>query len=335
MSPEERDRTELPETEPGAPGIPIGELIFKETKARSLWGDAFRRMIANKLTLAGLIGTTLFLLIAIIGPVLAPYSYTAQDYGHARATPSREHLLGTDELGRDFLSRLLFGARTAAFVSVFVTLFSTVVGVLLGAAGAYLGGLMDQVVVRLVDVTMTIPGVLLASLANVIFKPVLRPSWEAMSASLGLGRDSIVYLDLIIVIFAIGLTYWPSKARLIRGQILSLREELYVDAARSIGATNRQVLMRHIIPNALGPVIVAVTFTMAGAIGLESGLSFLGIGVQPPAASWGAMIGNALGYWRFYPWLLAAPAIVLAIVSLSIQFLGDGLNDALDPRRLT
>ena len=324
MSEEERDQTES-----------LAELTFTETKPRSLWGDAFRRMIANKLTLVGLIVTVMFLVIGVIGPAIAPYSYTAQDYGNARATPGGDHLLGTDELGRDFLSRLLFGARTAAFVAVLVTLYSTAIGVVLGAAGSYMGGWVDQIVVRLIDVTMMIPGILLASLANVVFKPVVRPTWESMSASLGMARDNIVYLDLIIVILAIGFTMWPGKARLIRGQILSLRTELYVDAARSIGATDRQILFRHIIPNALGPVIVAVTFTMTGAIGLESGLSFLGIGVQPPGASWGAMIGAGLASWRFYPWLLAAPAIVLGVVSLAIQFLGDGLNDALDPRRLT
>lgn len=310
------------------------ENIFTK-KERSLWGDALRRLVANKLTLAGLIVTAMFLVLAVFGPALAPYSYTAQDYGHARESPTREHLLGTDQLGRDFLSRLLYGARTAAFVSVLVTLYSTAIGVVLGAAGAYMGGWVDQIVVRLIDVTMTIPGVLLASLVNVIVKPVIRPAWENMTASIGMAKDSLVYLDLLIVVFALGFVYWPGKARLIRGQILSLRNELFVDAARSCGARDTQILLRHIIPNALGPIIVAVTFTMAGAIGLESALSFLGLGVQPPAASWGAMIGSGLGTWRFYPWLLAAPAIVLAIVSLGIQFLGDGLNDALDPRRIT
>lgn len=312
-----------------SPGV-----FFTETKPRNLWGDALRRLIANKLSLAGLVVTIIFFIIAIIGPYIAPYSYTEQAYAHINETPTPAHWLGTDELGRDFLSRLLYGARSAGLVAIIVTVISTVIGVVLGSVAAYSGGWVDGFIVRLVDVTMTIPGILLAALANTTLKKPLIPVIMGLGHIIGIQiAANSVYLDYFIVIGALGLISWPTKARLIRGQIFSLRNELYVDAARSIGASTFQVLRRHIIPNAMGPVIVAITFTMAGAITLESSLSFLGIGIQPPGASWGAMISSALGVWRFRPWLLAAPAIVLGIVTLAIMFLGDGLNDALDPRR--
>jgi len=309
------------------------ENLFREVKTRSLRGDAMRRMVANKLTLAGLIVAIGFFVLALIGPYVAPYSYTAQDYAHISETPSREHLLGTDELGRDFLSRILYGARTAFLVSFTVTVLSTTIGMALGSMAAYAGGWVDGLVVRLIDVTMTIPSLLLAALAFTVLRKPLVPIMNRFIAWSGLPiRETSIYLDYLIVIGAVALILWESTARLIRGQILSLRNELYVDAARSIGATSTQILRRHVIPNAMGPVIVAITFTMAGAITMESSLSFLGIGIQPPGASWGAMINNALGVWRFKPWLLAAPALVLGFVTLGIMFLGDGLNDALNPK---
>ena len=314
---------------------PLAELAFQQTKPRSLWGDALRRMVANRLTLAGLVVTIGFLVIAVIGPYITPYSYTAQDYERLNETPSQDHLLGTDELGRDFLSRILYGARTAGLVSLIVTVLSTVVGVALGSIAAYAGGWVDNVIVRVIDVTMTIPSLLLAALASTVLKKPLVPYLNQFIEWSGVSRmETTAYIDYFIVIGAIAFISWESKARLIRGQILSLRNELYVDAARSVGASTSQILRRHVIPNAMGPVVVAITFTMAGAITMESSLSFLGLGVQPPAASWGGMIASALGIWRFRPWLLAAPALVLGLVTLAIQFLGDGLNDALDPRRI-
>jgi peptide/nickel transport system permease protein len=309
--------------------------IFPERAPRSLWSDAFHRMIANRLSLVGLVITLGFLVVAVIGPYVTPYSYTAQDYAHLNELPSRAHWLGTDELGRDFFSRILWGARTAGLVSVIVTVISTTIGVLLGSIAAYSGGWVDAVIGRLIDVTMTIPSILLAALANTVLRRPLIAALTDAARTLGLppSFQNSVYLDYFVVIGAVALVYWPSKARLIRGQILVLRNMLYVEAARSIGADTGRILRRHIVPNALGPVIVSITFTMAGAITMESSLSFLGIGIQPPGASWGAMINGALTIWRYEPWLLAAPAMVLGVITLGIQFLGDGLNDALDPRR--
>jgi ABC-type dipeptide/oligopeptide/nickel transport system permease subunit len=312
----------------------LAEGSLARTNQRSLWGDAMRRMVANRLTLVGLVLTIGFLVIAVIGPYITPYSYTEQDYTRLNETPTWDHLLGTDELGRDFLSRILYGARTAGLVSLIVTILSTVVGVALGSIAAFSGGWVDGVIVRVIDVTMTIPTILLAALASTVLKKPLVPYLNQLIEWGGLPRmETTAYIDYFIVIGAIALISWEGKARLIRGQILSLRNELYVEAARCVGANPVQILWRHVIPNAMGPVVVAITFTMAGAITMESSLSFLGLGIQPPGASWGSMIASALGIWRFRPWLLAAPALVLGLVTLAIQFLGDGLNDALDPRR--
>ena len=322
-------------TDPRSKDTPLAEMTTRRRKQRSLWGDAMRRLVANRLSLAGLVVTLGFLVIAVIGPYITPYSYTGQDYSRLNETPTWEHLLGTDELGRDFLSRILYGARTAGLVSFIVTVLSTVIGVALGSIAAYAGGWVDNVIVRVIDVAMTIPSLLLAALASTVLKKPLVPYVNQFIEWSGFSRmETTAYIDYFIVIGAIAMISWEGKARLIRGQVLSLRNELYVEAARSVGATPVQILLRHVIPNAMGPIVVSITFTMAGAITMESSLSFLGVGIQPPGASWGSMIGSALGIWRFRPWLLAAPALVLGLVTLGIQFLGDGLNDALDPRRI-
>jgi peptide/nickel transport system permease protein len=303
-------------------------------KPRSLTGDALRRLMNNKLALLGLIGAALFLFIAVFGPYLTPYDYLKQDLYHVSETPSMQHLLGTDDLGRDFLSRIMYGARTAALVSVIVTSFSILIGVVLGSIAAYGGGRVDWLIMRLTDIVMSIPSLLLAAMVDAVIKRRLSTYVDILYKQTHWGiLKNPVYLDYLFVFGSLALVFWPGYARLIRGQILALKHKDFVDAARMIGQSEAQIIRRHLIPNALGPIIVAATFGFSGAITLEASLSYLGVGIQPPGASWGNMLSSNLGLWSSKPWLVLAPAIVLGIVTLCINFLGDGLIDALDPRR--
>ena len=303
-------------------------------KQRGLWGDALRRLIRNRLSMIGLFIFIGLFVLAVFGPVIAPYPYMLQDLERVAEPPSGDHWFGTDDLGRDMLSRILWGARTAGIVALISTFFSLLLGIILGALGAYLGGWVDWVISRAIDVTMSIPQLLFASIIAATFRRPVTEWVESMYGSTGIEFfRTPAYVDLIVVFGALALIQWPGFARLIRGQILSLREKEFVEAARSIGVKQWQIMLRHLIPNALGPIVVAVTFGFGGAIIAESGLSFLGVGIQPPQASWGAMINDNALSWRYRPWLVAVPGLTIAIVSLGINFLGDGLNDALNPRQ--
>jgi len=303
-------------------------------KERSLWGDAFRRLIRNRLSMIGLIIFALLFLMAVFGPLIAPYPYMEQNLKRVAEVPSWDHLLGTDDLGRDTLSRILWGARTAAIVAIVTTSLSSILGIILGSLAAYVGGWMDWLVSRAIDVTMSIPQLLFASLVAATFRKPVTDFVDVMYARTGLGFfKTSTYIDLVVVFGALAIISWPGFARLIRGQILSLRERDFVLGARAVGANQRQILWRHLIPNALGPIVVSLTLSLGGAIVAESALSFLGVGVQPPQASWGLMIRDNALSWRYRPFLVAVPGLTIAIVSLGINFLGDGLNDALNPRQ--
>ena len=302
-------------------------------KTRSLWKDAVGRLLRNRLSVIGLI-ITLFLLIgALFGPYIAPYSYTEQDLLNVAKMPSPDHWLGTDEIGRDLFSRVLWGARTATLVAIFTTFISVIIGVIIGAIAGYGGALADNITGRIIDIVMSVPGLLLAALIAVSIKePVV--SWAENiydTSGFPLFADT-TWLDLLVVFGGLAFVSWPGYARLIRGQIFSLREEQYIEAAKSVGVSELKIALRHLLPNAIGPVIVTLTFSFSSAMVLESSLSYLGIGVQPPQASWGNMIASNIGSWSYRPWLVAVPALTLAIVTLGINFLGDGLNDALNPR---
>jgi peptide/nickel transport system permease protein len=252
---------------------------------------------------------------------------------HVAQLPNAEHWLGTDEIGRDLFSRVLYGARTATIVSFSSTSISLLLGLILGAIAGYGGRRADMIIGRLTDVVMSMPGVLLAALIAVSLKePII--SWaQRVYAETGffLFADTI-WLDPLVVFGGLAFIQWPGYARLIRGQIFFLREEQYVQAAKSIGVSELKIAMRHLLPNALGPVIVAMTFSLSSAMVAEPSLSYLGVGIKPPHASWGNMIASNIGSWSYRPWLVAVPAITLAIVTLGINFLGDGLNDALNPK---
>ena len=307
---------------------------FANRREYTLWRDASRRLLRNKLSMAGLFIFCALVLMAIFGPAVAPYPYMLQDLDRVAETPSWDHWLGTDDLGRDLLSRILWGARTAGFVAITATSMSLAVGVILGATGAFAGGWVDWMIIRLMDVVMSIPQLLVASLvASTVRAPVhiwVEEMYERTGWSL---FSTPAYVDLLVVFGALSFIQWPSYARLIRGQILSLREKEFVEGARAAGAHEWRVLVKHLIPNASGAIIVAVTFGFAGAIVAEAGLSFLGIGVQPPQASWGTMIRDNALSWRYRPWLVAVPGFTIGLISLGINFLGDGLNDALNPKQ--
>ena len=302
-------------------------------KQRSLWGDAWRRLLRNRLSIIGLTLTGLLLFAALFGPALAPYSYTDQDLQQVAQLPSADHWLGTDEIGRDLLSRVLYGARTATLVATFSTAISVILGLMLGALAGYGGHWADMLVGRLIDIVMSIPGLLLAALIAVTLKdPIVGWAKEVYAQNGFFLFADTTWLDLLIVFGGLAFVQWPGYARLIRGQILALREEQYITAAQAVGVSEWKIALRHLLPNALGPVIVTMTFSFSSAMAAEASLSYLGVGIRPPQASWGNMIQSNIGSWSYRPWLVAVPAITLAFFTLGINFLGDGLNDALNPK---
>ncbi len=303
-------------------------------KTRSLWSDAWRSLARNRMALFGLCVVLLVTFIAAFGPLFTPYHPDKQNLDDVKAPPSWEHLFGTDQLGRDYFSRILAGARTALTVGATVTFLSCTLGVLLGAMAAFFGGWSDLIINRVLDMTQAFPKLLLASFVNAMAKLPFQNALNGVAGLTGLTLlQDTVMADYVVVLGALGLTLWTGYARLIRGQILSLRETDFVLAARAVGVRPWRIILHHLVPNAIGPIIIAVTVGFGEAMLLESSLSYLGIGIQPPGSSWGQMISNSLDQWRYSPHLVAVPGIVLAIAVLGFNLLGDGLNDALDPRR--
>lgn len=303
---------------------------------RSLWQDAMRRFRKNRLAIGGALVVVVFLITAIFGPHVAPYDFLEQNIVQAFQGPTAEHALGTDDLGRDVFSRMLHGARTAALVAFFTTFISLVIGVLVGTWAGIRGGRTDEFLMWISDLIQAVPGLLLVILINTTLR---RPIINWFDDLYMQTRDpfflNTLWLDYVLVFSALALIGWPGLARLIRGQVLSINEEDYVLAARALGAPEWHIMLRHVIPNALGPLVVAVTASMGGAVTLEAGLSFLGIGIQPPNASWGSMLDEGRRLWQVFPHLMLIPAATIGIIQVAFVFLGDGLNDALDPRRNT
>lgn len=299
----------------------------------SLWGDAWRRLRANKIAVVGLVVIGILALVAIFGNVLTPYDFLTQDLSIRNQAPSLAHLLGTDELGRDVASRLIYGTRTAFIVAIVVTFISVVIGVTLGALAGFFGGWVEGVIVWFSDTTMSVPNLLLVIVINTSMKPVIARWMESMYLqTYNPFFRSTIWVDFILVFGSMALISWPPYARLVRAQVLSIRSRPYVTAARSVGLTELQIIWRYVIPNATGPLIVLVSAGLGGAMVLESSFSFLGVGVSPPTPSWGLMISDGLRVWRQYPHLLLAPAVILALATVAFSFLGDGLNDALNPK---
>jgi oligopeptide transport system permease protein len=275
----------------------------------SLWGDAFIRLRRNKLALVGAALIIIIAFGAIIVPYVSPYTFDGQDLKAIMEGPNAHHWLGTDELGRDVLTRLLFGARTSLLVGIFTQVVILAIGIPIGAFAGSMGGKTDNYLMRFVDVMYAFPDILLV----ILLRQILGGS-------------------IYMIFLAIGLVAWVNVARLIRGQILSLKQRDFVTAARAMGGSTPYRTFRHLIPNSLGPIIVLVTFSVPRAIFMEAALSYIGIGVKPPTPSWGAMIQDGYNVIFAAPYLIICPAIAIGILMLSFTFLGDGLRDALDPR---
>jgi len=307
---------------------------IKDTPSNSLKKDAFLRLIANKGAVIGLIIIFLLILVAFIGPYITPYDFLLQNLEIRNQWISWAHPFGTDDLGRDILSRVIYGARTAVILSVSITIISFLIGIVVGSIGAYVGGKVDAFIVWFIDLTMSIPSLLLVIVLNTSLKPPLMRWMETqyLETKNTVFRETI-WVDFVLVFGCLALIKWPKAARIIRAQILSIRNKNYVVAARAAGVTTFGILRRYIIPNAMGPVIVLFSAILGEAMVLESAFSFLGVGVRPPMPSWGNMISDGLRVWHLYPHILAAPAAVLAIITMAFSFLGDGLNDALNPRQ--
>jgi ABC-type dipeptide/oligopeptide/nickel transport system permease subunit len=309
------------------------DLTLQMDKPVSLWRDAWERLIRNRLAVIGLIIVVILLFAALFGPYLTPYDFLSQNLDERNLTMSGAHWFGTDDLGRDVFSRVLYGARTAFFVAIVVTFIAVIIGSVLGVLAGYIGGNTDRLIMWLADVTMSIPNLLLVVVINTSIKPPLARWMEAQYLeTLNPIFRNTMWIDFILVFGSMALITWPPYARLMRAQVLSIRSRPYVTAAKAIGLPARQIMWRHIAPNALGPLIVAVSAGLGTAMVLESAFSFLGVGVTPPIPSWGNMISDGLRVWQHYPHLLAAPAAVLGLATVAFSFLGDGLNDALNPR---
>ena len=268
-----------------------------------------KRLLKNFAFTSGLILTVLLVLAALAAPLMAPYDPNVQDTARRLEAPSNQHLLGLDDLGRDVLSRVIFGARVSLRVGFSVVLLASLTGVTLGAISGYFGGAVDVLVMRLCDILLAFPGILLA----IALVAVLGPS-------------------LNNVILALAVIGWVGYARLVRGQVLKVREMEYVTAAKALGAKSPRVIIRHVLPNVINPVIVMATLGLAGAILSEAALSFLGLGVQPPTPSWGAMLTAGRRYLGLANHLAIYPGVAIMLAVMGLNFLGDGLIDALDPK---
>lgn len=313
--------------------ILAGDIIESRPRAH-LWRDAFARLLRNPTGAIGLAIVVLLLSAAIFGPFILPYDFLDQDLASRNALPSAAHWLGTDDLGRDILSRVIYGARTAFLIAVGVTALSLVIGLVLGLVAGYRGGVIDRLIMWLCDVTMSVPALLLVIVINTSLRPLFG-RW--MDELFELTRNPFFrdtsLIDLVLVFGSIALLKWPQYARLVRSQVLVVRNSSYVRAAVALGLPPVTVLRTAILPNVLSPLIVAASFGLGTAMVLESAFSFLGVGIEPPIPSWGRMISDGMRVWSTYPHLLVAPAIVLGIATIGFAFLGDGLNDALNPKR--
>lgn len=270
----------------------------------------WRRFLRNPLAVAGVAVLLTFIALALLAPYISPYDPAAVDLANANAPPSRAHPLGTDPIGRDILSRLLYGSRISLLVGFTVAAGAVVLGSLVGAVAGYFGGWADTALMRLVDVMLSYPSLFLNILVLVLFGSDFR------------------YLVLILI-----LNSWMGVARLVRGSFLQLREMPFVEAARAVGAPAWKIMFRHLLPNASGPIVVYGTLMVGSAILVESALSFLGLGVQPPDTSWGQMLFKAQEYMLTNPWLAVYPGLCIFLTVLAVNFVGDGIRDALDPRQ--
>jgi oligopeptide transport system permease protein len=310
---------------------------IETVKGTSLWKDAWRRLLKNKLAVFGLIVMIIMIVAVIIGPAIIRWTtgFTA-DYIPSEGDliksfpPSAQHPMGTDEAGRDMLARVLQGGRISLMVGVISTIVSLLVGVSYGAIAGYMGGKIDNFMMRLVDIIYAIPYILIVIVLLSVFGGPNTPSFiQSMASTFGGGQ---ALSQIFLLFFALGLVSWLTMARVVRGQILSLKNQEFVMAARATGVSTPNIIFRHLVPNALGPVIVYATLTIPSVMLTEAFLSFLGLGVQAPYASWGSLASDGIKNIAIYPWQLIFPGVTMALTLFSLNFLGDGLRDALDPQ---
>lgn len=275
----------------------------------SLWRDAWRRLAKNKMAIVSLIVLVLLALVCFLVPFFLRQSYETQDLQLGAVPPNAQHWLGTDTLGRDLFVRVLYGGRVSLTVGLCATAVALTIGVLYGTISGFFGGKIDILMMRIVDIIFALPFTVFVILLTVFF-----------------GRK------FVLLFVAIGAVQWLMMARIVRGQVLSLRRMEFIEAAEALGLSKARIIFRHMIPNALGPIIVYATLTVPAVMLLEAFLSFLGLGVQPPMSSWGVLIKEGADSMEEYPWLLIYPGLILALTLFSLNFLGDGLRDALDPR---
>lgn len=315
--PEERrpeDASEVPIGSVAVPGEPEGLASVYEQglaiEARSQWQLTRRRFFRHKLAMASLVVLVIIFGAGTFADTVAPHEYTTQDFEFASHPPTFEnkHFFGTDQLGRDYFSRVVFGIRTSVRVALLVALLSTALGALVGAVAGYFGGWVDNLLMRVTDLVLTLP-----------------PLAVLLVASALLGQGSPYRVAVILAAI-----YWTILARVVRGTFLSLREKEYVEAAKAIGASDRRIIVRHMLPNAMGPIVVNATLIIGTAILIEAVLSFLGFGVQPPIPALGQLIAKGQGLVEQW-WLVTFPGLTIILIVLCINFLGDGLRDALDP----
>lgn len=280
----------------------------KSTK-NGFWHDAWYRLKKNKSAMFALFVLIAMIVCAIFADYIAPYPYDLQDYEHTFEFPSRQHLLGTDNFGRDILSRIIYGSRISLLVGFSSIIVAIIFGGLLGAISGYYGGKLDNLLMRAMDILMAIPGMLLAISLAAVLKPGL--------------------LNLVI---AIAVADIPGYARVVRASVLTIKDQEFIEAAQCIGASDSRIILKHILPNCLAPIIVQATLGMAGAILSASALSFLGLGIQPPTPEWGSMLSSARQYIMTYWHMTTFPGVAIMITIFALNILGDGLRDALDPR---
>jgi len=293
------------------PGSPErAQLMQQAVKGRSLWDDARRRLLRNKAAVASMVVLAVMVLLSILGPLVVPFAYDTVTKTDVWAAPGEAgHLIGADSLGRDLLARLFAGLGVSLGIGVVATAVSLVIGVAWGATAGYLGGKVDEVMMRIVDTLYSLPFIFFVILLMVVF-----------------GKN------IFLIFLAIGAVEWLTMARIVRGQTLSLKQKEFIEAARAAGLKPAAIILRHIVPNLLGPVVVYVTLTIPAIIIAESFLSFLGLGVQAPMASLGTLISGGAQDMEMAPWLLIYPSITMIVTLMAFNFIGDGLRDAIDPK---
>jgi ABC-type dipeptide/oligopeptide/nickel transport system permease subunit len=292
--------------------IPPTDLLSKKKKAPSgLWMDAWRRMRRNKGSNIGLIVIAFLVITSIAAPLIAPYDPMEVDFAHVREGPTWLHLMGTDMVGRDILSRMLWGGQASLAVGFFSQIIIMGLGITIGAISGYYGGIVDTLIMRLTDIIYAFPTMLFLIILMTL---------------LGHG-----FLNLIL---AMTVTAWVGPARLVRGEVLQLKEREFIEAARCVGSKDRSIIFKHLFPNLLGPIIVSFTLGIPGAIMAEAGLSFLGMGLIPPTPSWGTMLNMGFTMFRVSPHMVIFPAVVIAITMIAFLYVGDGMRDAFDPHMM-